>query len=123
MRRDVMAEQPRTGTVVFKEGTYFLEAEGKHQAIPVGANVQTSLKELVGKKVDILYSEPKSFVVGIVQSGASTVRFPRVICYFPADPWAVGVVEEGARQALAQQFLNEGVLSSATFAKLGGENE
>jgi len=118
-----MAEQPKTGTVVLKEGTYFLEAEGKRQVIPVGANVQTSLKELVGKKVDILYSEPQRFVAGLVQSGASTVRFPRIICYFPADPWAVGVVEEGARQALAQQFLNEGVLSAETFAKLGAENE
>ena len=120
-----MAEQPKTGTVIFKEGTYFLEAGGKHHALPVGANVQTpQLKELVGKKVDILYSEPKSFVVGLVQSGAATsVRPPRIICYFPADPWAVGVVEEGARAALAQQFLNEGVLSKETFDKLGGERE
>lgn len=118
-----MAEQPKTGTVVFKEGTYFLEAEGKRHAIPVGANVQTPLKELVGKQVEVLYSEPKSFVVGLVQAGASSFRPPRVICYFPADPWAVGVVEEGARVALAQQFLNEGVLSPETFAKLGGERE
>jgi hypothetical protein len=119
-----MAERPKTGTVVFKEGTYFLEVEGKHHPIPVGANVQTpQLKELVGKKVDVLYSEPKSFVVGLVQSGASNVRFPRIICYFPADPWAVGVVEEAARAGLAKQFLNEGVLSKETFEKLGAESE
>jgi hypothetical protein len=118
-----MAEHPKTGTVLFKEGTYFLEVEGKHHAIPVGANVQTpQLKELVGKKVEILYSEPKSFVIGLVQSGVA-VRPPRIICYFPADPWAVGVVEEGARAALAKQFLNEGVLSKETFEKLGAEGE
>jgi len=119
-----MAEQPKTGTVVFKDGTYFLEAEGKHHAIPVGANVQSpQLKELVGKKVDILYSEPQRFVVGLVQAGATGFRPPRIICYFPADPWAVGLVEEGARAALAQQFLNEGVLSKETFEKLGGERQ
>jgi len=118
-----MVEHPKTGTVVFKEGTYFLEAEGKHHVIPVGANVQSpQLKELVGKKVDILYSEPQRFVAGLVPVGA-TSRPPRIICYFPADPWAVGVVEEGARQALAQQFLNEGVLSKETFEKLGGARE
>lgn len=119
-----MDEQFKTGTVVFKEGTYFLEAEGKHHAISVGANVHTpQLKELVGKKVDILYSEPQSFVVGLVPAGASSGRFPRVICYFPADPWAVGVVKEGARVALARQFLNEGVLSKETFEKLGAGSE
>ncbi|HXJ92004.1 MAG TPA: hypothetical protein VMT20_03885 [Terriglobia bacterium] len=118
-----MAEHPKTGKVTFREGNYFLEAEGKHHAIPVGANVQTpQLKELVGKQVEILYSEPKSFVVGLVPVGA-TSRPPRIICYFPADPWAVGVVEEGARAALAQQFLNEGVLSKETFEKLGGERQ
>jgi len=118
-----MAEHPRTGTVVFNEGTYFLETEGKLRAIPVAANLQTpQLKELVGKKVDILYSEPTRFVVGLVPAGA-TVRPPRIICYFPADPWAVGVVEEGARVALAKQFLNEGVLSQETFEKLAGGRE
>lgn len=119
-----MVEQPKIGKVIFKEGTYFLEAEGKHHAIPVGANVQTpQLKELVGKQVEILYSEPQSFVVGLVQAGATSIRPPRIICYFPADPWAVGVVEEGARAALAQQFLNEGVLSRENFEKLGAERQ
>jgi hypothetical protein len=118
-----MATQPKTGTIVFKDGTYFLEAEGKQFAIPVSANVQPAqLKELVGKKVDVLHSEPKSFIVGLVQSG-SGLRGPRILCYIPADPFALGVVEEGARAALAKQFLDEGVLSQETFGKLGGGTE
>jgi len=116
-----MATQPRTGTVVLKDGIYFLEVEGKQHVIPVGANVQLAqLKELVGKKVDVLYSEPKSFIVGLAQSGAA-VRPPLILCYIPADPWAFGVVEESARAGLATQFLSEGVLSKETFEKLGGE--
>ena len=118
-----MAERPKAGTVVQKEGTFFLEIEGKHHPIPVGANVHTQLRELVGKKVEIVYSEPKSFVVGLIQAGTGSVRPPRIICYFPADPWAVGVVEEAARAGLARQFLNEGVLSKETFEKLAGGGE
>ncbi len=116
--------QPKSGTVVFKDGTYFLEAEGKHHPIPVAASVQApQLRELVGKKVDILYSEPKSFVAGLVPSGAASGKLVRILCYFPADPWAVGVVPEEARAGLARQFLNEGVLSKENFEKLGAKTE
>ena len=115
-----MATQTKTGTVAFKDGTYFLEAEGKQLPIPVSPHIQpTQLKELVGQKVDIYYSEPKSFVVGLVKAGAAGPRVVRILCYFPPDPFAIGVVEEEARAGLAKQFLNEGVLSQETFEKLG----
>ena len=118
-----MAQQPKTGTVVLKDGTYFLEAGGKLQPIPVSPNTQPAqLKELAGQKVDIFYSEPVQFVVGVVKSG-TIPRPPRIICYFPADPWAFGVVEEGVRAVFAKQLLNEGVLSKETFEKLGGPAE
>jgi hypothetical protein len=91
-----------------------LETEGKFQAIPVGPHTQPGqLKELVGRKVEILYSEPKSFIVGLVGG-----RIP-ILCYFPADPYST-FVDEGARASLAKQLLNEGVLSKETFEKLGG---
>jgi hypothetical protein len=109
-----MANQPTTGTVVLKDGAYFLETEGKLQAIPVSPHTQPAqLKELTGRKVEILYSEPKRFIVGLVGG-----RVP-VLCYFPADPYST-FVDEGARSVLAKQLLNEGVLSQETFAKLGG---
>ena len=118
-----MAEIPRTGTVVHKDGTFFLEAEGKLHAIPVGSDLKaTHLKELVGKTVEVIRSEPISFAIGLVPQGAKAgIRAPRILCYFPADPWAFGVVEEGARAGLAQQFLSQGVLSKANYEKLGGE--
>jgi hypothetical protein len=118
-----MGEKPRNGTVVHKDGNFFLEAEGKLHAIPVGSDQKsTQLKELVGQKVEVVLSEPISFAIGLVPQNAKPgVRFPRVICYFPADPWAFGVVEEGVRAGLAQQFLSQGILSKANYEKLGGE--
>jgi hypothetical protein len=118
-----MASQPRTGTVVLRDGTYFLEAEGKQLPIPVSPHTQPAqLKELVGQKVDIFYSEPKSFVAGLVKAGTAGPRIVRILCYIPADPYVFGVVEEEARAGLARQFLNEGVLSKETFEKLGAGN-
>ena len=115
-----MDHQSKTGTVVFKEGTYFLETEGKLQPIPVTPHTQPAqLKELAGQKVDIFYSQPVTFVVGLAKSGVA-IRPPRIICYFPADPWAFGVVQEEARAVFAKQLFNEGVLSKETFEKLGG---
>lgn len=109
-----MANRPGSGTVVLKEGNFFLEAEGKLTPIPVSPNAHpANLKELVGKKVELVYSEPKSFIAGLVGG-----RIP-VLCYFPADPWLT-VVDEGARASLAKQFLNEGYINQATFQKLSG---
>lgn len=118
-----MGQIPRAGTVVHKDGNFFLEAEGKLHAIPVGSNLKaTQLNELVGQKVEVVLSEPISFVVGLVPQNAKLgVHFPRVICYYPPDPWTLGVVEEEARAGLAQQFLSQGVLSKANYEKLGGE--
>jgi len=66
-----MANQPKTGTVVLKDGIYCLEAEGKLRAIPVSPKTQPAqLKDVVGQKVEILYSEPTSFVAGLLVGGA-----------------------------------------------------
>jgi hypothetical protein len=109
-----MTHKPKAGTVVEKEGNFFLEAEGKLTPIPVSPHFQPgTLKELVGKKVEVLYTEPRSFVAGLVGG-----RVP-ILCYFPVDPW-FSVVDEKARLTVAQQFLNEGLLSKETFEKITG---
>ena len=115
-----MDTKARIGTVVEKDGTFFLEVEGKHHPIPVGSHINLQqLKELAGQKVELIQSEPKSFVVGLVPAAPKAVRFPRIICYFPADPYLLGVVDEAARVGLAKQFLDQGVLSKANYEKLG----
>ena len=112
-----MAHRPRSGTVVQKEGNFFFEAEGKLSPIPISPTFQpATLKELVGKKVEVLYTEPRSFVAGLVGG-----RVP-ILCYFPVDPW-FSVVDEGARLGVAQQFLNEGLINQETFAKIAGKEQ
>lgn len=117
-----MDPKARTGTVVHKEGAFFLEVEGKHHPIPVGSHIKLDqLRELAGQKVEIIQSEPLRFVVGLVPAAAKTgPRIPRIICYIPADPYVFGVVEEEARVGLAKQFLDQGVLSKENYEKLGG---
>lgn len=116
-----MDTKTRTGTVVDKGGNFFLEVDDKLHPIPVGSHINVQqLKELAGQKVELIQSEPKSFVVGLVPAAAKAgVHFPRVLCYFPADPYLLGVVDEGARVGLAKQFLDQGVLSKANYEKLG----
>lgn len=120
-----MDTKSRTGTVVSKDGNFFLEVDGKQHPIPVGSHINVAqLKELAGQKVELIQSEPKSFVVGLVSASApsgakAAVRSVRVLCYFPADPYFLGVVDEGARAGLARQFLEQGVLSQANYEKLG----
>jgi hypothetical protein len=108
-----------TGKVAFREGQYYLETEGKMQVIPVGPHVDSaSLKALVGQQVELIYSEPRSFVVGLV-AVSPTIKFRRILCYIPAPIDLGGLVEEEIRAGLAKQFLNDGVLSKANFEKLG----
>ncbi len=107
--------QPKTGKVVEKEGIYFLEAEGKLHPIPVTTKTPPAqLKEAVGHQVEILYSEPVSFVAGLVRPG-----HPPITCYFQIEKF-FGVVPEEMRAALAKQLLNDGLVSQETFNKLSG---
>ena len=116
-----MEKRHGMGTVVFKDGNYFLEVEGKQKVIPIGPQVDTSqLKELVGQKVEILHSEPQSFVVGLTLAGQKPgIKGPRITCYIPVDPNLFGVVQEDMRASLAKQFLKEGLISQETYEKLG----
>ena len=115
-----MATKAQTGTVVFKEGNYFLEVEGKYQPIPVGPHIDVGqLKQLVGQKVEVVHSEPKSFVIGLVQAGEKIgVKRVGIICYLPPVDRLFGVVQEEARAAFATQLLKEGILSQANYEKL-----
>lgn len=111
-----------TGTVVQKDGAYFLEVEGKLQAIPVGPNLQAAqIKELVGHKVEVVHSEPVSFVVGLIPVETAKIHIPRVTCYIPVPELWTFVVDEVSRVALAQQLLNRGLVSKANYDKLAAK--
>jgi hypothetical protein len=121
-----MREEKRTGIVVFEEGKYFLEVEGRREEVPPEAVAQEArLKELVGQEVEVLYSEPKRAVVGLVAK-----EFMPILCYIPwppwppcfmcylPPPWVIRGVEQEVRMNLARRFLEEGYISEEVFERL-----
>jgi hypothetical protein len=120
-----MENKPTTGKVSFRDGQYYLETQQKQQLIPIGPHVDpANLKALVGQQVEVLYSEPHSFIAGFVAVAADpAIKFRRILCYIPAPIDLGGVIEEGVRVGLAKQFLKDGVLSKANFEKLGLSDE
>jgi hypothetical protein len=116
-----MPEEIREGTIIFEEGKYLLEVEGKREELPVGVRLQErQLKKLVGQKVEVLYTEPKQFVVGL-----KAFRRPPILCYVPPVDWLIDPavltgVEKQVRLNLAKQFLKAKLISQEIYAKLGG---
>jgi len=116
-----MPALPKTGKLVLHEGKYFLETPGKTRPIELPAQADpTQLKELVGKEVEIVYSEPKVFIAGLigVPVGA-TSRPPRIVCYIPAPP-EFGLISEELRAGFAKQLFNDGTLSKENYERLTG---
>ncbi len=118
-----MKEETRVGTVSFEEGKYFLEVEGKREELPVGIVAEAKLKELVGREVEVLYTEPRRFVAGLVDRKIGPILcyipipIPPIPCYIP-PPWFFRGVEEQVRINLAKQFLEEGLISEEIFGRL-----
>jgi hypothetical protein len=120
------AKRPETvGTVVLEGGKYFLEVAGKREELPAGLVAEEAqLKELVGQKVEVLYSEPTRFVIGL----AARQRPPIVVCYFPPLPWppcyipipfwVMRGIEKEVRVNLAKGLLEEKIISKEVYEKL-----
>lgn len=119
-----MKKEVRTGKVVAEQGKFYLESEHERLELEAGMMLaETPLEELVGQKVEILLSEPKQYVVGLLpekyQPILCYVPF-RPTCYLPVDPEFLRGVEEAVRLNLAKQFLAEGLISEDIHAKLTG---
>lgn len=70
---------PSTAKVVIEGGKILLDTGSEKLALPDGAVSKADAKELVGQKVELIYSEPQRVVVAF--------RPPRrkpVLCYLPA---------------------------------------
>jgi hypothetical protein len=117
-----MPEEIREGTVVYEEGKYLLEVEGKREELPVGVRLQEAqLKKLVGQKVEVLYTVPRQYVVGL-----KGFRRPPILCYVPPIDWQIDLglirgVESQVRLNLAKQFLKANLITKEIYAKLGGK--
>jgi len=69
--------------VAFTEGKYFLEVEGGREELPTeNFPDKVRLEELVGRQVEVLYSQYRRAVVALVAEGLRPVS-----CYIPWSPW------------------------------------
>ncbi len=119
-----MEEETRIGKMVYREGKYFVEMEGRDEELPVGILAdEAQFKELMGQQVEVLYSEPVRFVVG-VKAKVPRVRCYYILCYYPRDFWdrrfgsVIPELKENVRIKLADRFLEEGIISQEVHDKL-----
>ncbi|HUW96613.1 MAG TPA: hypothetical protein VMW58_12575 [Anaerolineae bacterium] len=123
-----MKEASRKGMLIFEKGKYFLEVEGERQELPPGMGIdEAQLRDLAGKEVEVLYSEPKRFAIALLGP-----RMPPIICYLPPwppepwpgptcylpVPWLIKGVEKEVRANLAKRFLDEGLINREVYDKL-----
>ena len=121
-----MKGETRRGIVAYEEGKYFLEVEGRREELPTRAVAEEArLKELVGQEVEVLYSEPRRAVVGLVAKERMLIPCyvpwppwpPCFMCYLPAS-WLIRGVEREVQVNLAKRFLEEGYISEEVFERL-----
>jgi len=119
-----MEEETRTGKMAYRDGKYFVEMEGRDEELPVGVLAdEAQFRELVGQQVEVLYSEPTRFVVGVVAK-VPRIRCYYILCYYPKDIWerhfgpVFPELAENVRIKLADRFLKEGLISKEVHEKL-----
>lgn len=109
------------GKVIHEGGKFFIVVNDVRNELPLGLVAdEGKLKELVGKEVEVLYTEPTRFIIALVPQ---VPRIPRIICYIPLPdtiygPSVITAVEKAARVNLATQLLNAGVISQAVHDKI-----
>jgi len=144
-------KEPKEGVVVAEGDKYFLDLAGARvELLPQMMGGVENLKGLAGQKVQILYSEPTRFVVGL-QAG----RRPPILCYYVASgtfgqgvaeraqqfhiaitdeagirrpvilcyvpaPELIAGIESEIRTNVANQLLKEGYISADVHAKIVG---
>lgn len=84
------------GRIESENGVFYLRWEGGRDELPGDLlESQPGLKELIGQDVEVLLSEPRSFVIGL-----RVPKRPPILCYLPAPPW----ISLGRPEQLAQAF-------------------
>ena len=108
--------EKESGTVVYEDGKYFLKYGGEKLPLDIA---ESQLKELKDQKVEVLLSEPKQFVVGLVGKGR-----PPITCYIIFKDMVdmkQMLVNPAVREDLAKQYLNAKIISPQVYAKLTGQ--
>ena len=109
-----MKQRTVMGQVVYEDGKYFVEYEGKRHVMKAGDMVdQQALKEAVGLAAELVLSE---IIVAV-----RVPRIPCVLCYVEPDYFvAVESVGDMVRKGMLQGFLEEGVISQEVFDRQMG---
>ncbi len=117
------SKEKHVGKVIHDGGRFFVQTGEARTELPVGLVAdEKQLQKLVGKEVNVLFSEPTRFIVALVPT---VPRIPRIICYIPLPdavfgPSVITAVEEAARLNLANQLLEAGVISQAVHDQIVG---
>jgi hypothetical protein len=117
-----MAETVTKGTIVQKEGKYFLEVAGKSEALPTGLLTDEAfLKEQVGKEMEVFFTIPKSFVAAIRPVGRPQI----ITCNIPAVEFLRGETfitqpTPAMTRSVATALLKGGFINQETFNQILG---
>ena len=117
-------QQPQKGKLIVEHGRFFLEAGGMRQELP--AELLTDKEQLeksAGRELEIIYSEPQRFVVGLKPAEPLAGRPWTILCYVPLPDWfrqLSVVIQPEARQMLAKQLLDSGVITQNVYEQLTG---
>lgn len=130
----IMSEK-KVGTIIEVEGDYFLQtsevravrkkerAHEQKEMIKIGSAAEKErYSKLVGQKAEVILSEPVRSVVGIAVKPIRPIGFPCyfILCYIPVPwwQWILPVLNKEMIEPLAQQFLQEGILSQENFNRV-----
>jgi hypothetical protein len=119
------------GTIREIGGQYFLQTSGlvnakKKELIQIGSTAEKEkYASLVGQQVEVVLSEPVRSIVALIPN-PDEISPPRprpfpcylIMCYIPAPWFRVFMRDEKLITPLAEQFLNEGILSKANYDKV-----
>jgi hypothetical protein len=138
-----MEKKAAEGKVIQENGRYFVKVGTvKEELVAEAVGGAEALKALAGQSVEVLYSEPQSFIVGLRLKGrppilcylpvpwirrapvheheaetAATFLLRRPTCYIPAD-WMVKGVEEQVRLNMAKELLDQGIINKEVYGKI-----
>ncbi len=112
----------KKGTVISKEGKYFLEVDGQSTIISEKSiSNPTALKSMAGKAVNVEYSDGKStFPVSIEVPVAAMKGRPRIriTCYLPKLDFSAHAFTEAMRADLATHMVKEGLITKPLAEKI-----
>jgi hypothetical protein len=119
----MLTKERQIGKVYTEGGRYFLDLNDIRTELPIGMlGDAVRLDKLVGKEVEVLFSEPIRFVVGIIDNDSGPLRQP-ILCYVPPPDLfrqSVLTLDKAKRVVLAKDLLRAGIISRATQEKIVG---